>query len=590
MVIPPKFEDRILNFLEAKLKSLPQNAKYCTLCIDEMVLKRHLYYDTKRDELIGLHNINGEVTKEVASLGCVLMLRGVVENWKQPIAYSFLASPKHYKELEPWLDEVILKLFSIRIEIQAIVSDQGSNFAKYAKEVKNITSEKPYFMLQDRKIYYIFDVPHLIKCIRNNLLSNDFIYKGKLISWEYIEELYAKQKQKDLRLIPKVTEKHINPNNFQKMRVKYAAQIFSRSVFAAISVLVSNRSLPEDAQYTGDFMQEINNIFDVLNSSKVSCPNKYQKAFSNKQYQIGILEEAVAMFEKIIAIDKKTGKNKTNQIQTFKNIQITIKSVIMLSRDLQEKGIKFIYTRRLNQDCLENFFRAVRQQGGNCTDPTPIQFTRAFSKLFLRNMLQISRTSNCQEDICDLLQRSDTTTFLERPKSGPAHKARIPSAIALNGETDYRFDMPAKNALTYVSGYLLYKCSKKHNCTSFNALLQEKPNVNETTLYTHFKAYNKDSSFYGGLKVPPETFNNYTEELERAFLNNFDNVIMYRPGSSVLQILKTIDFPPICSCFPRDYLLKLFTRFRIFSTIRFNNREFREGKKCINHFIKLKHI
>lgn len=279
MVIPPKFEDRILNFLEAKLKSLPKNSKYCTLCIDEMVLKRHLHYDTKWDELIGLHNVNGKVSKEVASHGCVIMLRGIVENWKQPIAYSFLASPKHNKELEEWLDEVILKLFNIGIEVQAIVSDQGSNFAKYAKEVKKITSEKPYFMLQDRKIYYIFDTPHLLKCIRNNLLSNDFIYEGKRISWKYIEELYSQQKQKDLRLIPKVTEKHINPNNFQKMRVKYAAQIFSRSVFAAISVLVSNHSLPEEAQYTADFIEEINNIFDVLNSSKVSCPNKYQKHF-----------------------------------------------------------------------------------------------------------------------------------------------------------------------------------------------------------------------------------------------------------------------------------------------------------------------
>lgn len=42
-----------------------------------MVLKPHLHYDTKRDELIGLHNINGEVTKEVVSHGCVIMLQGV---------------------------------------------------------------------------------------------------------------------------------------------------------------------------------------------------------------------------------------------------------------------------------------------------------------------------------------------------------------------------------------------------------------------------------------------------------------------------------------------------------------------------------
>ncbi|KOB71413.1 Uncharacterized protein OBRU01_11676 [Operophtera brumata] len=110
MVVPPKFEDRILNFLSSKLKSMPDNAKYCTLCIDEMDLQKQLHYDTRRDEMIGHHNINGNITKEIASHGYVVMLRGVVVDWKQPIAYSFSASPKHYKELESWLDKIMIQI------------------------------------------------------------------------------------------------------------------------------------------------------------------------------------------------------------------------------------------------------------------------------------------------------------------------------------------------------------------------------------------------------------------------------------------------------------------------------------------------
>lgn len=399
--------------------------------------------------------------------------------------------------------------------------------------------------------------------------------------------MFDKQKEKDLKMIPKVTEKHIHPNNFQKMRVKYAAQIFSRSVFAAINVLVKFNVLPEEAKHTADFIEKMNNIFDVLNSSQVASTNKYKKAFSSKPYQVDTLEEAAKMFENIKAIDKTKGVNTTKRIKTFKNILITIRSILMLSQDLESKGIKFLFTRRLNQDPLENFFGAVRQQGGNCKNPTPIQFMRAFSKLFLSNMMQTSRFSNCQEDVCELLQKAET--FFETPKPSECH-SRKPSAVALNGDVDYRFDLPDKNALTYVAGYLLHKCGKKHNCDYFNAQLKDSPNMDDTKLYIHFKAYNKNSSFYGGLKVPSESFNQYVEELEKTFLLNFDKVLMNRPGSTLLNELQKINFIPPCPCFPKDYLLKLFIRFRIFTTVKLNNRKFRDGKKNIEHFIKLKHI
>lgn len=51
-----------------------------------------------------------------------------------------------------------------------------------------------------------------------------------------------------------------------------------------------------------------------------------------------------------------------------------------------------ICTRRINQDCVENFFSCIRQQDGNCVNPTPIQFIRVFKKLFSMKILQHSDT------------------------------------------------------------------------------------------------------------------------------------------------------------------------------------------------------
>lgn len=156
-------DDKVLDRFEFKVKYLPDKAKYCTICIDEMTLKRNVYYDIKSDKVIGFHNINGKVTREIASNAYVIILQGLYYKWKQPLAYVLLASARHYEELNVCLEEVITKLSGIGIDIKAITTDQGSNFDKFAKDVKGVSVENPFFRYNEKKIFYIFDVPHLIK-------------------------------------------------------------------------------------------------------------------------------------------------------------------------------------------------------------------------------------------------------------------------------------------------------------------------------------------------------------------------------------------------------------------------------------------
>ena len=42
--------------------------------------------------------------------------------------------------------------------------------------------------------------------------------------------------------------------------------------------------------------------------------------------------------------------------------------------------LQFLLPRSLNSDPIENFLGAIRQQGGNNDNPTPVQFTHAFRK------------------------------------------------------------------------------------------------------------------------------------------------------------------------------------------------------------------
>lgn len=67
-------------------------------------------------------------------------------------------------------------------------------------------------------------------------------------------------------------------------------------------------------------------------------------------------------------------------------------------------SIQFLFTRRLNQDSLENFFGAIRKQSGNAFNPTPIQFYHSFKKLFSIDYIKVE-SGNCATDEESILIR-----------------------------------------------------------------------------------------------------------------------------------------------------------------------------------------
>ena len=85
--IRPDLWRNLLNLFKVKLKSMTQQRQLCAVVIDEMALKHGLHYDSINDEVVGLEDY-GHLgrTKNGADHALVIMLRGIVNHWKQPIA------------------------------------------------------------------------------------------------------------------------------------------------------------------------------------------------------------------------------------------------------------------------------------------------------------------------------------------------------------------------------------------------------------------------------------------------------------------------------------------------------------------------
>lgn len=105
--------------------------------------------------------------------------------------------------------------------------------------------ENPWINLNDTLIVCMFDVPHLFKSIRNNLLEHDIEIDGRIISWNVLRKVFSEDNH-TIRAMHKLTPSHIEPDSFQKMKVKLATQIFSANVSTTLYASAQNQLFSEE--------------------------------------------------------------------------------------------------------------------------------------------------------------------------------------------------------------------------------------------------------------------------------------------------------------------------------------------------------
>lgn len=179
------------------------------------------------------------------------MLRGIKRKWKQPVYYNFVNGATKHMDLVTIIKLIIRKCHSIGLNVVSTICDQGaSNQAAINYLVKQTQEEykragkdmsEYIFEVDGKKIIPLFDVPHLFKGIRNNLLKYPLSFveenKTKTAKWSDIYTTYKMDPYLgSLRLMPKITDAHVNIDKINKMKVSKCTQVLSHSVAAAINV------------------------------------------------------------------------------------------------------------------------------------------------------------------------------------------------------------------------------------------------------------------------------------------------------------------------------------------------------------------
>ena len=422
-----------------------------------MSLKCGLVYNPETDTVDGFENFGAiGKTKYVANHALAFMVRGLSSKWKQPVGYFLSSGTVSADTLQSLVQTCISKLTEIGLNIKVLICDQGSNNRSFLETKLKVSSLCPFFVHEDKKIHVMYDPPHLVKNVRNNLMKHDLTFNGQRVQWQHIVHFYNFDKMSSVRMAPKLTEKHVNLPPFAAMHVCLATQVFSHSVASGIAVMSRLKVLPPEAQHTADFVKLMDKLFNTFNSSSVSSSQPFRHALKVNSGHVSFLNEALGMLD---GLTLPSGKIPP----CFKGWQMSIRSLLALWDDLHiNHKYSFLLTNRLNQDCIENMFSMIRAKGGCRDNPDPEEFRSAFRQVIMSQLLVQSDRSNCNADfdkvLLDLTSISKTSSqaTTEVDKDVEAVNSEM-AGIELLDVVGIKSSISEQNTLTYMAGYLLRK-------------------------------------------------------------------------------------------------------------------------------------
>ena len=344
--------------------------------------------------------------------------------------------------------------------------------------------------------------------------------------------------------------------------------MFSNEVAAGMMALIAGNKISAQATPTAHFVGVVNDLFDSCNGSSIHSPNgkKYKYATSENSPHLQLWTETYEEFQNsyFCTIDNSIlpqMKSKKIMSQGKNGWELTIKAMMALFTELKSYGFQYMMTKRLNQDCLENYFSQIRSLGGHNTNPTSYSFHSSFKIACVNSLTNVKRNKNCLDD---------DDNFLVELIKAPYDEEHVITDQELNeivmdleeqthGQEEAEFDIIEENVIAYLAGYVAKQILEEINCYNCRALLIDaNKTLTDSTIYLYFKQY-LHLDIDHGLMYP-------SDELLKCIMsivNVTDEIfcsILYK--DNVLKITKRFveektNFSNICACADHGDILTL---------------------------------
>lgn len=178
------FNKVALESIQAYFKEKGGTSNYGTILIDEIKLRQAVEFNPSTYSFDGFVNFAGTASDEsgrLADHALVVMLVPLFESWVQPVASFATRGAAPGIVLSKMVLESVLQLEHHGASIIAVVSDgAGSNHSMWTHlgisgKLYHATNKIQHPSLKKGQyLHFLCDVPHVIKCIRNHLLTHTY--------------------------------------------------------------------------------------------------------------------------------------------------------------------------------------------------------------------------------------------------------------------------------------------------------------------------------------------------------------------------------------------------------------------------------
>ena len=289
--------------------------------------------------------------------------------------------------------------------------------------------------------FLLFDTVHLLKCIRNNWITEkcqklSFDNNNTVGSFSDVKDLYQEEKKNVLKCTP-LTQTAVNPSKLQLQNVRHVLRVFNDRVYAALK--------QRNATDTAKFVKEVLDWWNVVNVSQKGSDLRLRDPCRSVQTL------SSTSLEKYLFNSSQSGHG-AKRIQslthdTKKALVQTMGGLIAVRDHLLSNGFEYVLLREIQSDRIEGEFSVYRQSTGANAFISASDVFFAYKKRLARfaahNLSSVETSSSARTHTCnDRIDEED--------------------AIAIEGcIRNVTLSETEEWASAYVAGWLEAKCQQE---------------------------------------------------------------------------------------------------------------------------------
>lgn len=190
--IEPGISNVFISLIKDKVKKMSPAEKVCMVAFDEMFLRGNLYFNQRLNIVDGYEDYGHRGrTNRIADHALIFMAQGLKSKWVLPVAYFLVSKTCPSTMLKNLIKDVINALVSAGLTVVGTISDQGSNNRGAITELRRESGDDIMYTVGENRLLHIWDTPHILKNVRNNLLTSDLEFApGKVAKWRHLIEFF----------------------------------------------------------------------------------------------------------------------------------------------------------------------------------------------------------------------------------------------------------------------------------------------------------------------------------------------------------------------------------------------------------------